>query len=129
MEAITADNPSLLKISDYSYSSLHDIALAVYLSCNSANSDATNGNLLDESESKGVDSSVGFSNYITQGQAAWWSDKFWSYLDEQYTLNGAVEWALIDVRLQYGLLNPGGIDSYVIEGDEDIIIDPAMSGS
>jgi hypothetical protein len=125
---ITADHPDLLRISDLTYYSMHDIALAVYLSCNSANSDPLNGNLLDVSQSKGVDCCIGFSNTVKQGQGTVWSDRLWHYLDEQYTFKGAVDWAIVDVRLQYWL-DAGGTDSYDIRGDDDIVIDPARAGS
>jgi len=125
---ITADNPGYARISDYSYNSLNDMALAVYMSCNSANTGATNGNLMDESTSNGVDSVVGFSNYINSAQSGYWSGRFWYYLDEQYNINDAAVYSLIDTRSQYGWFNPGGMDSYVIRGSLSSTIDPQRAG-
>lgn len=129
MTAISADNPYLLPtISGHSYSEMNDIALAIYLACNTANTDSTNGNLLYESTSNGVDTAVGFSNYITKGQAAYWSDQFMYYLDEQYNINDAAVYSLVDVRNEYGMFNVGGMDSYVIQGSVSSTIDPQRAG-
>ncbi|MEN6443509.1 MAG: hypothetical protein ABFC71_07150 [Methanoregula sp.] len=126
--AISASNPGLIRLSSFTSGELNDVALAVYVACNTANTDSTNGNLLYESTSRGVDTAVGFSNYITSPQSEYWSNRFWYYLDERYNIHDAAVYSLIDTRAQYGLLNPGGMDSYVIQGSISSAIDPARAG-
>ncbi|PKL58565.1 MAG: hypothetical protein CVV34_01665 [Methanomicrobiales archaeon HGW-Methanomicrobiales-5] len=126
--AITASNPSLPRLSSYTSGELNDIALAVYMACNTANSDSTNGNLLDQSTSKGVDTAVGFSSTIYPTQSSYWSNRFWYYLDEGYNIRDAAVYATSDNSNNFGWWNQGGMNNYVIRGSLSSAIDPARAG-
>ncbi len=125
---ITATNLNYPRISSYTSGQLDDIALTVYMACNTANTNSINGNLLDESTSKNVDTAVGFSNNINSAQSGYWSNRFWYYLDEVYNINDAAVYATSDTRSAYGNNNVGGMDSYVIRGCLSCAIDPARAG-
>jgi len=125
---ITATNLNYPRLSSYTSNELDDIALAVYMACNTANTNSINGNLLDESTSRGVDAVVGFSNNINSAQAGYWSGRFWNYLDERYNINDAAVFATSDTRTNYGNNNLGGLDYYVIRGSISSAIDPARAG-
>jgi hypothetical protein len=125
---ITASKPNTISISDYTYSDLNDIALAVYMACKTANTDSTFGNLLYESTSKGVDTAVGFDANIYPLQSSYWSNRFWYYLDEQYNINDASVYATYDNSNNFGWWDQGGMDGYVIQGSLSSSIDPARAG-
>lgn len=125
---ITADDPNNIRLSSYNSGQLNDIALAVYMACDTANTNPTIGNLLDESTAMGVDTAVGFSNTITTPQSGYWSNRFWYYLYNQYNFNDAAAYSLVDTRSYYGWFNVGGMDSYVIRGSLSSTINPARAG-
>jgi hypothetical protein len=125
---ITANNPGNIRLSSYTSGQMNDIALAVYMACNTANTGSVNGNLLDESTSRGVDTAMGFSNLINSAQSGYWSNRYWYYLDERYNFNDAAVYSLVDTRSYFGWLNVGGMDSYAIRGSLSSTIDPARAG-
>ena len=52
---------------------LNDCALAVFVACGSGNSDATMGNLLDQSQMNGVDTALGFSGVLDAAKSDYWA--------------------------------------------------------
>jgi len=124
---ITGNNLNYPRLSSYIYGELNDVALAVYMACNTANTNTINGNLLDESTSRGIDTALGFSNSINSAQSGYWSNRFWYYLDERYNFNDAAVYATSDTRATYNN-DAGGLDSYVIRGSLSGAIDPARAG-
>jgi hypothetical protein len=128
---ISADNPGLLRISSLSYSELNDMALAVYMGCNTADTDwwNGNGNLLSTSTSKGVDTAMGFTEDITSPQVGYWSGRFWNYLDNGYSVSQATSSADTDNIANFGYWSQGGMNSHTIQGNNNLVIDPARAGS
>jgi len=128
---LTADNPDLLRISYLSTSDLDDMALAVYLGCNTANTDwfNGNGNLLSTSTSRGIDTAMGFSQEITAPQTGYWSNRFWYYLDNGYNVIAAAGAADTDNQVNFGYYEQGGMNSHIIQGNNYLVIDPARAGN
>lgn len=129
--SLTADNPRIsTRISSLSYNDLNDMALAVYMGCHTANTDwfNGNGNLLSASTSKGVDTAMGFSDYITSPQTGYWSGRFWYYLDNRYSVSQAAAAADTDNRANFGYWQQGGMNTHVIQGNSNLVIDPARAG-
>lgn len=129
LTSLTANNPGLARISSLSYSDLNDMALAVYMGCDTANTDSTNGNLLSTSTSLGVDTAMGFSQDITSPQVGYWSGRFWNYLDNGYSVSQAAGAADADNQANFGYWQQGGMDYRVIQGNNYLVIDPARAGS
>ena len=115
-------------ISDFTSGQLNDLALAVFVSCNSGLTHSGGlGNLLTESTLRGTDCALGFINQIESNKAGYWSDNFWGQLDQGETVaEGAAE-ALQYTRMHY-LWQTGGVESYTIQGNANLIIDPAVAG-
>ncbi|MDO9550444.1 MAG: hypothetical protein Q7J03_05665 [Methanoregula sp.] len=128
LTTITASNPNFYRISSFTSGQLNDVALAVYMACNTANTDSTNGNLLAQSTARGVDTAIGFSQSIYSTQSAYWSNQFWYYLDNGYTVSQAAGAANADNQAYFGYWNQGGMDYNVIQGNNYMVIDPARAG-
>jgi hypothetical protein len=126
---ITASNPSYSRISSYTSGELNDIALAVYMACYTANTDGTNGNLLAQSTARGADTAVGFSQSIYSTQSGYWSNRFWYYLDNGYSVAQAAGAANADNQAYFGYWDQGGMDYHVIQGNNYMVIDPARAGN
>ena len=124
---ITGNNLNYPRLSSYVSGELNDVALAVYMACETANTNSINGNLLDESTARDIDTAIGFSNNINSDQSGYWSNRFWYYLDERYNINDASVYATSDTRTTY-YNDAGGLDSYVIRGSLSSAIDPARAG-
>lgn len=129
--SLTADNSNLYHISSLSYNDLNDMALAVYMGCNTADTDWLNGNgnLLSTSTSRGVDTAMGFSDEITSPQVGYWSGRFWNYLDNGYSVSQATTAADTDNVANFGYWEQGGMNSHSIQGSSNMVIDPARAGS
>lgn len=115
-------------ISDFKSGQLNDLALAVFMGCNTgATSSGGLGNLLTESRSRGVDCALGFTDKIGVNSAGYWSDRFWANLDDKKTVKEAAAAALWDTRVRFlGLTY--GVESYTIKGNSNLKIDPATAG-
>jgi len=128
-ESLTANNPGLLRISSLTYSQLNDMALAVFLGCDTANTGSTSGNLLSTSRSRGVDTAIGFSQDVTAPQTGYWSNRFWYYLDNGYSVSSAISSADADNAANFGIYNQGGMNTHIVQGNSYIVIDPARAGA
>jgi hypothetical protein len=123
--AIGSNTP---RLSDLTYSEVNDVALAVYMACNTANT-GYNGNLLATSvSSKGMDTAVGWTQSISSDQSGTWSDHFWYRLGQSYDVETAAALADAEVQSEYGYYDQGGMDYHDIVGNEYMVIDPARAG-
>jgi hypothetical protein len=114
-------------ISRWSDGTLNDVALSVFVSCGSGNSDSTYGNLLDQSISNGVDTAVGFSGTLEATRSDYWAQQFSIHLNEQKTIYQSMQEATSDVYYLYW--SYGGTNTYVIRGATSVTIDPARAGN
>ena len=126
--SLTANNPGLARISSLNPNDLKDMALAVFMGCDTSDYDSTNGNLLSTSTSMGVDTAMGFADDITSPQVGYWSGRFWYYLDNGYSVSQATSSADTDNIANFGYWSQGGMNSHYIQGNSNIIIDPARAG-
>ena len=69
-------NPVFKNLSNYNNDELDDLVLAAYIGCDTGKTGDTDGNLLDESVSRGVDTALGFNSEILSGRSKAWSNKF-----------------------------------------------------
>ena len=116
-------------ISQLTYNQADDVALAVYMACNTANT-GTYGNLLSTStSSRGMDSAVGWTQSIYSGQSGTWSDNFWYRLGQGYDIETAAIFADAAVQAEFGTYSQGGMNYHDIAGNEYMVIDPARAGS
>jgi len=115
-------------ISEFTSGQLNDLALAVFVGCNTGlTSSGGLGNLLTESTSRGTDCALGFTDQIESNKAGYWSDNFWGQLDQGETVGDGAAEALQYTRIYY-LWQTGGVESYIIYGNSNLKIDPAVAG-
>lgn len=127
---MTAKTSSVYPYLENSNGELADIVLAVYMACNSANSDSSNGNLLTQSRTEGMDMSVGWTSTFDAGEARYWSDRFWYWLNEGSSVKIAMQRATSDTRDRVYPDALTGIQNVQCNGDNwcSMTIDPARAG-
>jgi len=90
---------------------IQDSLLVVYVSCYSGKTSSKLGNLVEMSNTKGVDNTIGFSGALLYPYAYYWSDRFWyrclyGFFGSHQTIRNAASGAVGDVMIAYG--NPYG---------------------
>ena len=103
------------------------VDLVMLLACQSGYTNASYGNLLTTSINQGADTAVGFTNTLYTPQATYWAEQFWPNIYSQETVGQAASNALTATEAHFGG-SPGGLDSIVIDGNQNIILNPARSG-
>jgi hypothetical protein len=116
------------RISDLTYSQANDVALAVYMACNTANTGSYGNLLVTSVSSKGMDTAVGWTQSINSAQSGIWSDYFWYRLGQGYDVETATYLADAEVQSEFGYFNQGGMNYHNIVGNEYMVIDPARAG-
>ena len=113
---ITGSNNTSPSYAISSLSSLSSMKIAAYISCYSANTNSTNGNLLSATYNKGASSAIGFTSTIAFGNTTMkvFSDKFTSKLADQKTVSSAASSAKNAVLLNS--LSYNGYNNYSITG-------------
>ncbi|OPX62868.1 MULTISPECIES: PKD domain-containing protein [unclassified Methanoregula] len=108
---------------------LDDLLLAVYSGCETGNtSNPITGDLIQTSIDKGVDTAIGFRDDVLDNQQRTWGGYFWYYLlDQKVPVISAATLARVSTINYWG--DAGGMDSYRIEGDQNLVIDYAKSGT
>ena len=107
---------------------LDDLLLAVYSACLTGQESPDYGDLVQESVDKGVDTAIGFRQLILDNQQRKWGEAFWYYLlDEKVPVTSAATLARVVTVNQYG--DAGGMDSYRIEGDPNLVINYPRAGT
>ena len=108
------------RLSNYFNGELDDVLLAVYEGCETANTGVTNGNpeqgygnLLEESNRRGIDNALGFQESLWDTQANYWADRFWPYLAQGMNIGTAAYVASDDTYYHYISTNGyGGTNSW-----------------
>ena len=113
---ITGSNNTSPSYAISALSSLSSMKIAAYISCYSANTNSTNGNLLSATYNKGASSAIGFTSTIAFGNTTMkvFSDKFTSKLADQKTVSSAASSAKNAVLLNS--LSYNGYNNYSITG-------------
>ena len=103
-----------------SVSSLSQMKLAVFMACNSGNSDIYLGNLPYETQTKGVSCSIGWTSTIYEPQVDDFSHAFWVYLASGQTVNYAWNYGLSSTYQYTG--SYGGLQNIKIYGNDGVTI-------
>lgn len=125
---IYANNPSSTQsISKLTSGELNDLALAVFVSCNSG---FGSSNLLTSTVAQGGDAAIGFTGEITKAQSDYWNGRLWYYLDQSYSIQNAANMAQADTLSSYWYAY-GGIDTMTYQqsgSGYSRVLDPAVAG-
>jgi hypothetical protein len=124
---IYADYPSDTKsIAKLTGGEINDLALAVFVNCNSGYGSS---NLLSSTVNRGGDAAVGFTGEITKFHADYWTQRFWYYLNQYYSIQDAAYYAKQDTLNTYWYLGSGGIDTVTWQGSGvSYTVKPARAG-
>lgn len=128
---MTAKTSSTYPHLENSNGELTDIVLAMFMGCNSANSDSSNGNLVTQAQTEGIDMSVGWTSSFDAGEARYWSDRFWYWLDEGCSVKIAIRRATSDTRDRVYPNDLTGVQNVQCNGNNwcSMTIDPARAGN
>jgi hypothetical protein len=125
---IYANNPgSSQSISSLTGGQLNDLALAVFVNCNSGYGTS---NLLTSTVGHGGDAAIGFTGEITKAQSDYWTGRLWYYLDQSYSIQNAANMAQSDTLSSYWYAF-GGIDTMTYQqsgSGYSRVLDPAVAG-
>ena len=114
-------------ISSLTSGQLNDLALAVFVSCESG---FGSSNLLTSTVARGGDAAVGFKGTITKAQADYWTGRFWYHLDQYQSVQNAAILAKSDTSSYFWGLT-GGTETMDYKGTStglNRVLKPAVGG-
>ncbi len=122
--------PGVYYIEDFDNGELNDVLFILYDSCVSAETNASYGNFVIMSKSKGVDNAMGFSDDIDNAKAIYWNSRFWYYCNN-YGINifQAASLAEDDTLFYPPIGSYNGTDTWVLNGSWQTKLEPARYGN